>query len=86
MVRKIPDAYIDITVDMDELDLTSSEAKATYEEIKDYIFEKFGLKVSSLNIAQVKPSVELLSERITTSRNPKIPNSRNVQKIKKKLL
>ena len=29
LVRKIPDTYIDITVDMDELDLTSSEARAT---------------------------------------------------------
>ena len=29
LVRKKPDTYIDITVDMDELDLTSSEAKAT---------------------------------------------------------
>lgn len=36
LVRKKPDAYIDITVDMDELDLTASEAKATYQEIKDW--------------------------------------------------
>lgn len=35
LVRKKPDAYIDITVDMDELDLIASEAKATYQEIKD---------------------------------------------------
>lgn len=54
LVRKIPDTYIDITVDMDELDLTSSEAKATYEEIKDYIFDKHRVKVSSLYVAQVK--------------------------------
>ena len=53
LVRKNPDIYIDITVDMDELDLTSSEAKATYAEIKDYVFKGLGLKVSSLNIAQV---------------------------------
>lgn len=44
LVRKIPDTYIDITVDMDELDLTSSEAKATYKEIKDYIFDKYRVK------------------------------------------
>lgn len=31
LVRKNPNAYIDITVDMDELDLTASEAKATYQ-------------------------------------------------------
>ena len=54
LVRKKPDTYIDITVDMDELDLTSSEAKATYEEIKDYIFDKHCVKVSSLYIAQIK--------------------------------
>lgn len=54
LVRKKPDTYIDITVDMDELDLTSSEAKATYDEIKDYIFDKHRVKVSSLYIAQVK--------------------------------
>ena len=54
LVRKKPDTYIDITIDMDELDLTSSEAKATYDEIKDYIFDKHCVKVSSLYIAQVK--------------------------------
>lgn len=54
LVRKIPDTYIDITVDIDELDLTSSEARATYEEIKDYIFDKYRVKISSLYIAQVK--------------------------------
>ncbi len=54
LVRKNPDTYIDITVDMDELDLTTSEAKATYDEIKDYIFDKHRVKVSSLYVAQVK--------------------------------
>ena len=48
------DAYINIDLDLDEFDITASEAKATYDEIKDYVFKKFGLKVSSLNIAQVK--------------------------------
>lgn len=54
LVRKTPDAYIDLKVDMDELDLTASEAKATYQEIKDYIVKKHGVKVSSLYIAQIK--------------------------------
>jgi 23S rRNA (uracil1939-C5)-methyltransferase len=39
---------------MDELDLTDAEKKATYQEIKDYVLEQTGLKVSSLYIAQVK--------------------------------
>lgn len=34
---------------MDELDLTSAEKKATYQEIKDYVLEHSGLKVSSLS-------------------------------------
>ena len=40
LVRKTSDAYIEITVDMDGLDLTASEAKVTYQEIKEYIKEK----------------------------------------------
>ena len=39
---------------MDELDLTDAEKKATYPEIKEYVLEQTGLKVSSLYIAQVK--------------------------------
>ena len=39
---------------MDEPDLTAAESKATYEEIKEYVLEHSGLKVSSLYIAQVK--------------------------------
>ncbi len=39
---------------MDEFDLTAAESKATYEEIKEYVLEHTGLKVSSLYIAQVK--------------------------------
>lgn len=36
------------------MDLTSAESKATYDEIKAYVLEKHGLKVSSLYISQVK--------------------------------
>ena len=46
--------HIEIDLDMDELDLTDAEKKATYQEIKDYVLEHSGLKVSSLYIAQVK--------------------------------
>lgn len=46
---------VSVTLDMDEMDLTSAESKATYEEIKKYVAEQNdGMKVSSLNIAQVK--------------------------------
>ena len=52
--QRKPDAHIDIDLDLDELDVTAAEAKATYQEIKDYVLEHSGLKVSSLYIAQVK--------------------------------
>ena len=50
------DVHQKITVDlkMDELDVTAAESKATYDEIKAYVLEKYGLKVSSLYISQVK--------------------------------
>ena len=46
--------HIEIDLSMDELDLTAAESKATYDEIKAYVLEKYGLKVSSLYISQVK--------------------------------
>lgn len=46
--------HIEIEVKMDELDLTAAEKNATYEEIKAYVLEHNGLKVSHLYIAQVK--------------------------------
>ena len=76
LVRKTPDAYIDITVDMDELDLTASEAKATYQEIKEYIKEKYGVKVSSLYIAQIKQKhgiIERENYNTAKSENAKQP-------------
>ena len=39
--------------------MTSSESKATYSEIKNYILRHFGFKVSSLYIAQVKQKLGL---------------------------
>ena len=32
--------HIEVKVDMDELDLTSAEAKATYKEIQEWVQEK----------------------------------------------
>ena len=57
--QRRPDTHIDIKLDLSELDITAAETKATYQEIKDYVFEKFGLKVSSLYISQVKRKLGL---------------------------
>ena len=56
LLSKLSDAKdnIEVTVDMDEIDVTSAESKATYEEIKNYVFKTYGLKVSNLYISQIK--------------------------------
>lgn len=46
--------HIEVELNLDELDLTAAESKATYDEIKAYVLEKYGLKVSSLYISQIK--------------------------------
>ncbi len=73
------DQHIEVELHMDELDLTAAESKATYEEIKDYVLENMGLKVSSLYIAQVKEKCGII-ERVNynqskseNSRQPKCP-------------
>ena len=73
------DQHIEVELQMDELDLTVAESKATYEEIKDYVFKYTGLKVSSLYIAQIKEKCGII-ERVNynlpkseNSRQPKCP-------------
>ncbi|OFS50985.1 23S rRNA (uracil(1939)-C(5))-methyltransferase RlmD [Streptococcus sp. HMSC072D03] len=48
------DKHIDVEIELDELDLTSAESKATYAQIKEYVWNKFELKVPTLYIAQIK--------------------------------
>ncbi len=48
------DDYIEVELELDELDLTSAESKATYKEIQEYVLKEHGLKVSNLYISQVK--------------------------------
>ena len=48
------DKNVNITIDTKDLELTSAESKATYDEIKEYVLKHTGLKVSNLNIAQIK--------------------------------
>lgn len=48
------DDHIEVDLDLDELDVTSAEGKATYNEIQQYVLKETGLMVSNLYIAQVK--------------------------------
>ena len=68
------DKYINVELEMDELDLTAAESKATYEEIKDYVLKQSGLKVSNLYIAQVKQKCGIIER--TNYNLPKSDNSR----------
>lgn len=68
--------HIEVDLDLDEMDLTSAESKATYEEIKAYVLEQFGLKVSSLYISQIKRKCGLEvgdSYNQPKSENAKVP-------------
>ena len=67
-----PDDTIEIDLDLDELDATSAELKATYQEIKDYVLKEFGLKVSNLYISQIKRKCG-----IEVGENYNLPKSEN---------
>ena len=76
--------HIEVEINLDEMDLTKAESKATYEEIKEYVLEHSGLKVSSLYIAQVKEKCGII-ERVNynlpkseNSRQPKCPLEKEV--------
>ena len=69
-----PDDTIEIDLDLDELDATSAELKATYQEIKDYVLKESGLKVSSLYISQVKRKCG-----IEVGENYNLPKSENAR-------
>ena len=69
-----PDDTIEIDLDLDELDATSAELKATYQEIKDYVLKESGLKVSSLYISQIKRKCG-----IEVGENYNLPKSENAR-------
>lgn len=81
-MSQLSNEHINIDIDLDELDLTSIEAKATYKEIKEYVKQNTGLTVSSLNIAQTKQKCGII-ERDNYNK-PKSENSRQPKCTKEK--
>lgn len=69
--------HIEVELNLDELDLTSAESKATYEEIKEYVLEHTGLKVSHLYIAQVKQKYGIIERE--NYNKPKSEDTRQPQ-------
>ena len=74
--------HIEVDVSMDELDVTAAESKATYNEIRDYVWEHHQLKVSNLYIAQVKQKYGIIErENYNKAKNenakqPKCPKEK----------
>ena len=69
-----PDDHIEIEINLDEIDATNAETKATYKEIEEWVQEHYGFHVTNLNIAQVKQKYGII-ERENYNR-PKSENSR----------
>ena len=75
--------HVNVKLDMDEMDITSAESKATYEEIKAYVAEhNDGMKVSNLYIAQVKAKYGIIERenynkpKSDDARQPKCPKEK----------
>ncbi len=69
--------YVTIDVKPEELELGSLQTHGTYEEIKKYVLDNYGLKVSTLNISQVKRKCGLdVGEAFNKPKNPdsRVPN------------
>ena len=84
LLSKLSEAklHIEVKVDMDELDLTSAESKATYEEIQDWVQEKYGFHVTHLNIAKMKRKCGIIERQ--NYNLPKSENSRSPETPKEK--
>ena len=74
--------HVNVTLDMDELDITSAESKATYEEIRNWVQEQYGFHVTNLNIAQIKQKHGIIERenynkaKSEDSRQPRCPEEK----------
>ena len=57
--RMVDSRKVKVDFSLEDMDLSEFKGKATYEQIKAYVLEKTGLKVSSLYIAQIKKTCGL---------------------------
>ena len=65
---------VKVDFSLEDMDLTELRGKATYAQVKEYIFNDSGLKVSSLYIAQVKKKCG-----IETGENHNLPKSEDAR-------
>ena len=65
---------VKVDFSLEDMDLSEFKGKATYEQIKAYVLEETGLKVSSLYIAQIKKKCGL-----DVGENFNLPKSENAR-------
>ena len=68
---------VKVDFSLEDMDLSEFRGKATYEQIKAYVLEQTGLKVSSLYIAQIKKKCGL-----DVGENFNLPKSENARQPK----
>ena len=76
LVLRNPVTHINIDVDVEEM-VQDKRGTATYGQIKDYVLERSGLKVSSLYIAQVKQKCGIIERE--NYNKPKSDDARQPQ-------
>lgn len=84
LLSKLSEAknHISVKVDMDEMDVTAAESKATYQEIQEWVQEKYGFHVSHLNIAKTKRKCGIIERK--NYNLPKNEDSRSPETPKEK--
>ncbi|SEL05590.1 23S rRNA (uracil1939-C5)-methyltransferase [Pseudobutyrivibrio ruminis] len=71
LVRRFTFIYVDVKVDLAEMDITSAESKATYRQIKAWVKENYGIKTRNEYIARVKEKYGIIEdENSRPSQNP----------------
>ena len=75
--QRNPDDHIEFSIELDNLDTTPTETKATYQAIKNYVKEQTGLNVTPLYIAQVKQKCGIIERECYNK--PKSENTKQPQ-------
>ena len=80
LLSKLSEAknHISVKVDIDEIDVTAAESKATYEEVQEWVQEKYGFHVTHLNIAKTKQKcgiIERINYNLPKSESSKSPGT-----------
>lgn len=75
---------IRVEFSLEDMDMSEFQDGATYPQIKEYVLEHSGLKVSNLYISQIKRKCGIEVGKTIICRNPRIPDSPSVRRKKRK--